>query len=213
MTSPLPSRCAALATVTMRVYAAPVPVPVLGGGACASRGHSRPVSAKWPRWLMPKCFSNPSFVTSLSGIAITPALLHRMSMRGTVCLSCSAQRSTDRRSPRSSCSQDTSPPLRCLISSTAASARAGVLHSRMVFAPREASFTAVSLPSPTFAPVITATFPANDTASSKLGPFTAFLPNAKPTRANPPMMGLKLGLAESAMLLGTGAFSAKALTV
>lgn len=30
------------------------------------------VSRKWPRWLVPSCSSNPSFVRS-SGVAITPA--------------------------------------------------------------------------------------------------------------------------------------------
>ena len=42
---------------------------------------SSPVKAKWPRWLVPNCISNPSAV-SCFGVHITPALLISRSMRG-----------------------------------------------------------------------------------------------------------------------------------
>ena len=42
--------------------------------AVGMRGSSRLVSAKWPRWLVPICISNPSAVRC-SGTFITPALL------------------------------------------------------------------------------------------------------------------------------------------
>ena len=45
-----------------------------------SSGHSVAVQAKWPRWLVPICSSNPSAVV-LRGAAMMPALLMRMSTR------------------------------------------------------------------------------------------------------------------------------------
>ena len=42
---------------------------------------SSPVSAKWPRWLVPNCSSKPSVVVCFGGY-ITPALLISRSMRG-----------------------------------------------------------------------------------------------------------------------------------
>ena len=50
-TAAVPPRCASEDTVTTR---AP--------GAASSAGSSRPVSAKWPRWLVPNCSSKPSSV-------------------------------------------------------------------------------------------------------------------------------------------------------
>ena len=43
-------------------------------GAASTRSSSRPVSAKWPRWLVPNCNSKPSLVVDF-GVIITPALL------------------------------------------------------------------------------------------------------------------------------------------
>ena len=46
----------------------------------SSRSSSRPVKAKWPRWLVPNCSSKPSLVVDF-GVHITPALLISRSMR------------------------------------------------------------------------------------------------------------------------------------
>jgi hypothetical protein len=58
-----PVRCAVLDSVTTRPSVRPSIVSI-----------RRPVSAKWPRWLVPNCSSNPSAVWR-RGVAITPALL------------------------------------------------------------------------------------------------------------------------------------------
>ena len=50
-------------------------------GTASIASSSRPVSAKWPRWLVPNCNSNPSAVVPRGGI-ITPALLMSRSRRG-----------------------------------------------------------------------------------------------------------------------------------
>ena len=47
----------------------------------AGGSSSRPVRAKWPRWLVPSCISKPSAVLRY-GSAITPALLSRTSSAG-----------------------------------------------------------------------------------------------------------------------------------
>ena len=58
-----PIRCALLESVTTRASSRPSISPI-----------SRPVSAKWPRWLVPNWSSKPSAVLR-RGVAITPALL------------------------------------------------------------------------------------------------------------------------------------------
>ena len=52
----------------------------LPGTAC-NRGSRRPVSAKWPRWLVPNCNSKPSAVSWRWGGFNTPALLIKRSSR------------------------------------------------------------------------------------------------------------------------------------
>lgn len=51
---------------------------------------SWPVRAKWPKWFMPICFSNPSSVVSLFGIAITPALFTKILISYVVAINSSA---------------------------------------------------------------------------------------------------------------------------
>ena len=68
-------------------------------GRCSSAGISCPVNANGPRWLVPNCISKPSTV-SIFGIAITPALLTRMSI-GSLPYAVANSR-TDDRSARSS---------------------------------------------------------------------------------------------------------------
>src|ERR1035437_9913050 len=62
-------------------------VTTLAPGRASRLSSSNPVRAKWPRWLVPNCISKPSAV-SLRGMAITPALLTRMSRP-----SCSVEKS------------------------------------------------------------------------------------------------------------------------
>ena len=73
-----PDSCASEDTFTMR---AP-------GAAFFSKGITKLVRRKWPKWLVPICISNPSSVL-VSGQVITPALLIRMSIFSKELLSCS----------------------------------------------------------------------------------------------------------------------------
>lgn len=58
---------------------------IMRAGADAFRmSNSKLVNKKWPKWLTPNCISKPSLVIAL-GIAITPALLIKMSRRFSSC--------------------------------------------------------------------------------------------------------------------------------
>merc|ERR1719239_2091123 len=105
-----PDSCASEDTLTMR---AP-------GPAFFTRGITRLVSRKWPRWFVPICISKPSSVL-VNGQVITPALLIRMSIFSKELLSCSAHSLTLFRLARSHLWTITSPPVSFLISSASLS--------------------------------------------------------------------------------------------
>lgn len=118
------------------------------------RSSSRPVRAKWPRWLVPNCSSKPSAVVCF-GVYITPALLIRRSMRG-----CAARRSAaadriESMEVRSRAWTVTSPVIRAAARLPFSMSRT----ARTTAAPRSASIRAVSKPSPVLAPVTIATRP------------------------------------------------------
>src|SRR6266702_429142 len=144
----LPLWCSPLDTVTTR-----------GWPPDASRaGSSRPVSAKWPRWLVPNCISNPSAV-SWRGIIITPALL---TSRSSGPENWSANARTDARSARSSGAHSAPAP----ISRTAARPLSALRLATTTRAPWRATSCAVWYPMPLFPPVTTAVRPDRSGISS-----------------------------------------------
>ena len=133
--------------------------PRLGRGQELSS--SRPVSAKWPRWLVPSWLSKPSFgqpsrrrhhagVIDQQVDAVALAGLRGREL---------ARRSRDRRGraarPRAA---RRAPPPR--IAEAASSSLAVLRAAITTLAPARASSRAVTRPSPLFAPVTTATRPA-----------------------------------------------------
>ena len=82
-------------------------VTTLAPGRASRRSSSKPVRAKWPRWLVPNCISKPSAV-SRRGMAITPALLTRMFKPSCSAENPAANFRTEARSARSSGSSRTS---------------------------------------------------------------------------------------------------------
>src|SRR3954452_10096260 len=123
-----------------------------------SRGSSRLVSAKWPRWLVPICSSKPSLVR-VSGVAMTPALLTRTSSSPS---QPSANARTEARSARSSGRTSTAP----VISRAAASPLAVSRTASVTRAIARASSVLASLPITLFAPVTTNVRPSRDGRSA-----------------------------------------------
>ena len=76
-------------------------VTTLAPGRASREGSSRPVKAKCPRWLVPNCISKPSVVTR-AGMAMTPALLTRMSNPSWLLRNAFAKVRMESRSARSS---------------------------------------------------------------------------------------------------------------
>src|SRR3954471_13240003 len=128
--------------------------------SAASSGHSRLASAKWPRWLVANCASQPG-PTRVSGAAMIAALLMRTSTpRPPSSMRC-AKPCTLSRSPRSSSATSTrSMPART--SAACAERRAGTTTG----APAPLSARAVSSPTPEWPPVTTASRPLRSTPAS-----------------------------------------------
>ena len=119
------------------------------------RGSSRPESAKWPRWLVPSCISKPSAVLR-RGIAITPALFTRMSIRSWRAENCLAKSRTEARLARSRGASSVEAAGCSLRSSSAACCpRFGSRHASTTCAPAAASDLTASSPMPLLAPVTT----------------------------------------------------------
>src|SRR5881409_3479699 len=116
------------------------------------RGSSRLVSAKCPRWLVPICNSKPSFVR-VSGVAMTPALLIRMSR--SPCQESASSR-TDARSARSRRRTSTVPGMPAAARSPLAVSRT----ASVTRAPARASSRAAMRPIPLLAPVTTTVRPS-----------------------------------------------------
>src|SRR5215210_8248940 len=112
---------------------------------------SSPVSAKWPRWLVPIWVSKPSFVRP-SGTAITPALL--ISTWIGPSQACAKAR-TEARSVRSSGRASAPLPSSAAIRSPLSMLRT----ASTTWAPTRASSVAVARPMPLVAPVITTVRP------------------------------------------------------
>src|SRR3954449_6353503 len=128
--------------------------------SCASSGHSRLASAKWPRWLVANCASQPG-PTRVSGQAMIAALLMRMSTGRAASSTRSAKACTLPRSPRSSSSTRTrSMPERT--SPACSGRRAGTITS----APAPLSARTVSSPRPEYPPVTIASLPPSSMPSS-----------------------------------------------
>src|SRR2546430_808210 len=141
-------RCAWLLTVTTREPGT--------GSICSS---SSPVRAKWPRWLVPSCSSNPSRVICLGG-NITPALLISRSIRGCRARSSPAAARMDSSEARSRGWTVTSAPGAVPAMRAAAALPLPVSRTASTTdAPRAARIPAVSNPRPVFAPVTTASRP------------------------------------------------------
>jgi hypothetical protein len=117
------------------------------------------VSAKWPRWFTASCISNPSSVRR-SGMAITPALLTRMSILGWPAAIWAAASRTERWDARSSdCSSSDASGTSSWIDFRAASALPWSRAAITTWPPLRASSLATSSPRPPLAPVTTATRP------------------------------------------------------
>src|SRR4051812_33537344 len=146
-----------------------------------SLSSSRPVSAKWPRWLVPNCSSKPSAVVR-RGVAMTPALLTSRSSSSTVV----ANARTDDRSARSSLRTSTSPVIRAAASAPLPSVSRT---ARITFAPWAASSRAAWKPIPLLAPVTTAILPLWSAMSAAVHPaidaesYTSMLPPGPPLPA------------------------------
>ena len=121
----------------------------------------RPVSAKWPRKLVPNCSSNPSWVSWRVGGVITAALLIKMSTGRPSPRSLSLSALTDSRDARSrSVVVTVARGAAARMRSTAAAPLRGLRTGSTRSAPAEASLVAICSPSPSLAPVTTASFPA-----------------------------------------------------
>src|SRR3954452_4546697 len=132
-------------------------------GRSSSAGSSSPVSAKWPRWFVPSCISNPSAVVR-RGSAITPALLKSRSRSPSHAL---ANSRTDARSARSRratsmAASGASDPIRAAASSPLPASRT----ASVTAAPWRASCKAIWSPRPLLAPVTTARRPFRSGMSS-----------------------------------------------
>mmetsp|Transcript_20293 Transcript_20293/g.68893 ORF Transcript_20293/g.68893 Transcript_20293/m.68893 type:complete len:240 (+) Transcript_20293:1455-2174(+) len=159
-----------------------------GAGDFITRSQSSLVSAKWPRWFVPNCRSNPSAVSWRSGRAMTPALSMSTSTLGTLLLSSLAHARTLSRLVRSSLTNPTlSLPERCLMASTAARPLVSLRHAIITSLPSMASFTADSSPRPVFPPVMSVVLPASETSSRKTGPSMYSFPPTSAAATPPPM--------------------------
>ncbi len=141
-------RCARLLTVTTREP-----------GTASICSSSSPVRAKWPRWLVANCSSNPSPVVCFGG-NITPALLISKSIAGCRARSWSAAARMESSEARSRGETVTSAP--GVVAAMAAAARLPLSVSRTASttdAPRAARTRAVCNPRPVSAPVTTASRP------------------------------------------------------
>ncbi len=151
-------RCADELTETIR---APPPRP--RRAAAASAGWSRFASAKWPRWLVANCISQPCGVRS-SGDAMMPALFTRMCSGPS---QAAANPATDAWSARSSRPTRTCLfPVLAVMSSAARSPAARSRTARVTSAPAPARARAVSVPMPDPPPVTMTRRPVRSTPSS-----------------------------------------------
>src|SRR5215218_2350214 len=148
-------------------------VTTRGAGAARSRSTRSPVSAKWPRWLVPSWSSNPSAVVPCGG-AITPALLTSRSSGPSWA---AANARTDSRLPRSSDASAGSAPgaAAARTSASAASPLPRLRQASRTAAPFRASSRAITSPSPLLAPVTTARRPRWSGISSAVHAHTARL--------------------------------------
>src|SRR6478735_10275775 len=126
-----------------------------------SSGSRRPVRAKWPRWLVPSCSSNPSAVTCRSGGVITPALLISRWIGSPSARRRSASAATDASDDRSRSWRTTRAPGTCSRTrSTAASPLVRLRTGISTSAPAPARAAAMPRPIPSLAPVTTARLPS-----------------------------------------------------
>ena len=127
------------------------------GAPFSKAGSSACVSAKWPRWLVANCASQPCAVR-VSGQAMMAALLIRM-CSGAPFQSC-AKRCTLVRSARSSRATRTfGLPLSARSNSAAASPWARLRTASVISAPARANAREVSRPRPDAPPVTMARLP------------------------------------------------------
>src|SRR5712671_5696432 len=126
------------------------------GSICSS---SSPVRAKWPRWLVPNCSSNPSPVACL-GVSITPALLTSKSIAGCLARSSAAAARMESSEVRSRGWTVTVAPGAVPTMRAAAALPFSVSPAAITTdAPRAARTRAVPNPRPEFAPPTTASRP------------------------------------------------------
>mmetsp|Transcript_9219 Transcript_9219/g.23112 ORF Transcript_9219/g.23112 Transcript_9219/m.23112 type:complete len:266 (-) Transcript_9219:106-903(-) len=125
------------------------------------QGSRRPVSAKWPRWLVPSCISNPSSV-SMYGQFMTPALLSSTCMGLARARNSSAKARMLASEARSSFSKvSLASGNSFLMSAIASSPLDRVLQPMMTSAlALPARMRAHSFPIPQLAPVMTTTLPS-----------------------------------------------------
>ncbi len=119
--------------------------------------NNSPVSAKWPKWLVPICPSRPSFVLKY-GVAIIPELLSSTSNRSYLLLKSSENLRTEAKLVRSSRITSTSPSI-CPRLFFASSPFFRERQVRITSAPFRANFFTDSYPNPLFPPVTMITFP------------------------------------------------------
>jgi hypothetical protein len=144
-----PNLCAVLLTVTTRASSLPRIASSIS-----------PVRAKWPRWLVPSCSSNPSAVWRRGG-AITPALLISRSSPAWAMPKRSAKARTEARLERSSSSSAREAAgASARIDATADSPLSRLRQASTTAAPALASACAAASPSPLLAPVTTTVRPA-----------------------------------------------------
>ena len=114
-----------------------MPLATVTTRAPRSASISRPVNANGPKWLVAICSSKPSAVV-IRGVAMTPALLTRMSIRGQRPSTVAAAAWTDACDARSSSTTAAAPT-----SSRARSPRSVSRTASTTSAPARASWSAV----------------------------------------------------------------------
>src|SRR5258708_7079987 len=120
-------------------------------------------SAKWPRWLVANCSSQPSSVSSRSGSAITPALLMSTSSGS---LQPPTKAAMDARSARSTRPTSTVPaPVVAMMAAAVRSPASVSRTASVTAAPAPTSALAVSTPIPEEPPVTIARLPARSIPS------------------------------------------------
>ena len=138
-----PKLCALDDTVTTR-----------GSAAASNVGSSSPVSAKWPRWLVPSWLSNPSAVVAF-GTAMIPALFMSTSSDSRSSATPAAHSRTDASDWRSSVRTSGAGPVALAFTASSAVSRLGRVATRQQHAGAlGGQASAERSPSPLLAPVI-----------------------------------------------------------